>query len=291
MRNVSSNTSTVSSPDWARRCVVVNLSYVDQGHGEPVLFIAGQGGVGRTWDPCQVPAFRAAGYRVITFDNRGVGATANDESFTTATMVTDTAELIERLDVAPVRLVAVSMGAYIAQELMLVRPELVRQAALMATRGRHDCAREFFRTAEVDFARTGIRLPPTYEAKLRLLDSFSPKTLNDDRRVRDWIDTFTMWPAMSTPGLRAQYGVAPKSDRLLAYRLITTEVLVIGFEDDRVTPPHLGAEVADALPNGCYLEIADTGHLGFLERPDVVNSAILHFFAQGCIRGRGDPAT
>ena len=260
---------------------MVNLAYDDRGDGEPVLFIAGQGGVGRTWDVHQVPAFRAAGYRVITFDNRGVGATANADGFTTATMVADTAKLIERLDAAPVRIVAASMGSYIAQELMLARPELVSQAALMATRGRHDRAREFFRTAEEDFVNAGVQLPPSYEAKLRLLESFSPKTLNDDEAVRDWIDTFTMWPTKSTPGVRAQYGIAPENDRLPAYKVITTPVLVIGFADDLVMPPHLGAEVADALPNGRYLEIADTGHLGFLERPQAVNSAILDFFAHG----------
>ena len=36
----------------------------------------------------------------------------------------------------------------------------------------------------------------------------------------------------------------------------------------------------DALPNGRYVEIADAGHLGFLERPNAVNSAILNFFAE-----------
>ncbi len=256
----------------------MNLIYEDRGGGEPVLFIAGQGGVGRTWDVYQAPAFLAAGYRVITFDNRGVGATSNTDGFGSATMVADTAELIESLDVAPVRLVAVSMGSYIAQELMLARPELVSQAALMATRARHDRTREFFRTAERDLADAGLRLPATYDAKLRLLESFSPKNLNNDEFVRDWIDTFTRWPAKQTPGTRAQYGVAPAADRRPAYRAITTPVLVIGFADDLVMPPHLGAEVADALPNGRYLEIADAGHLGFLERPDAVNSAILDFF-------------
>jgi pimeloyl-ACP methyl ester carboxylesterase len=260
---------------------VVNLAYDDDGHGEPVLFIAGQGGVGRTWAVHQVPAFRAAGYRAITFDNRGVGATANADGFTTATMVADTAELIEKLDAAPARLVAASMGSYIAQELMLARPELVSQAALMATRGRHDRTREFFRTAERDFADAGVKLPPSYDAKIRLLEGFSPKTLNDDTAVQDWIDMFTMWPAKSTSGIRAQHDVAPHNDRLPAYGAITTPVLVIGFADDIVMPPHLGAEVADALPNARYLEIADTGHLGFLERPHAVNSAILEFFASG----------
>jgi pimeloyl-ACP methyl ester carboxylesterase len=258
---------------------VANLAYDDRGDGEAVLFIAGQGGVGRTWQLHQVSAFLANGYRVITFDNRGVGATANAGGFTTATMVADTAELIEKLDAGRVRLVATSMGSYIAQELMLTRPELVSQAALMATRGRHDRARNFFRTAERDFANAGVQLPPSYEAKLRLLDGFSPKTLNDDKAVEDWIDTFTMWPTKSTPGVRAQFGIAPEHDRLPAYGAITTPVLVIGFANDVVMPPHLSAEVADALPNGQYLEIADAGHLGFLERPHAVNSAILDFFA------------
>lgn len=258
---------------------MVNLALADRGDGEPVLFIAGQGAVGRTWDLHQVPAFVAAGYRVITFDNRGVGATADASDFTTATMVADTAELIETLNAGPVRLVGSSMGSYIAQELMLARPELVSQAALLATRGRHDRAREFFRAAERDFSDAGVELPPSFEAKLRLLEGFSPKTLNDDAAVEDWIDTFTMWPTKSTVGIRAQHDVAPATDRLPAYRAITTPVLIIGFANDLVIPPHLGTEVADALPNGSYLEIADTGHLGFLERPHAVNSAILDFFA------------
>ncbi|OBF89138.1 alpha/beta hydrolase [Mycolicibacterium flavescens] len=258
---------------------MLDLAYEDRGDGDPVLFITGQGGLGRTWDIHQVPAFRAAGYRVITFDNRGVGATANAEGFTTATMVADTANLIEKLSIAPVRIVATSMGSYIAQELMLARPDLVTEAALMATRGRHDRAREFFRVAEREFVDAGIELPPRYAAKLRLLENFSPKTLNDDRIVGDWIDTFTMWPTKPTPGVRAQYGVAPETDRLRVYRVITTPVLVLGFADDLVMPPYLGAEVAAAFPNGRYLEIADAGHLGFLERPEVVNSAILDFFA------------
>lgn len=221
----------------------------------------------------------AAGYRVITFDNRGVGATAHLDDFSTETMVADTAALIEGVVDGPVRIVAVSMGAFIAQELMLTRPELVTQAALLATRGRHDRTREFFRQAEEDLARAGVQLPPTYEAKLRLLENFSPKTLNDDRLSGDWIDTFTMWPTKPTPGVRAQYDVAPRNNRLPAYRSITTPVLVIGFSDDLVMPPHLGAEVAQAIPNARYQEIADTGHLGFLEQPHVVNSAILDFFA------------
>jgi len=258
---------------------VTNLAYDDQGTGEPVVFIAGRGGLGRTWHLHQVSAFLGAGYRVITFDNRGVGATASADGFTTQTMVADTAALIESLSAGPARIVAVSMGAFIAQELMVARPDLVSQAVLMATRGRLDRAREFFRTAEDEFAASGVQLPVAYDAKIRLLESFSPKTLSNDDAVAEWIGMFTIWPIKLTPGLIRQGAVSPQGNRLPAYRSITAPVLVIGFGDDVVTPPHLGREVADAIPNGQYVQISDTGHLGFLERPEVVNAAMLKFFA------------
>jgi pimeloyl-ACP methyl ester carboxylesterase len=172
------------------------------------------------------------------------------------------------------------MGSFIAQELMVAHPGLVSQAALMATRGRHDYAREFFRAAEREFAEAGVQLPVSYSVKLRLVEGFSPKTLKDDSAVKDWISTFTLWPPKPSPGGRAQLNIAPHQDRLGAYRAIAAHVLVIGFADDVVMPPHLGAEVAKAIPNGRYLEIPDTGHLGFLEQPHTVNSAILSYFAQ-----------
>ncbi|PQE01703.1 bromoperoxidase [Mycobacterium sp. EPG1] len=257
----------------------MNLAYDERGTGDPVLFIAGRGGAGRTWHLHQVPVFTRAGYRCVTFDNRGIGATENADGFTTETMVADTAALIEKLDLAPVRIVGVSMGSFIAQELMVARPELVRSAVLMATRGRHDRTREFFWQGERALADSGIELPPEFDAKVRLLESFSPKTLNDEHAVRDWIDMFTMWPQKPTPGIRTQLSVAPLESRLAAYQSITAPALVIGFADDVVLPSHLGREVANALPNGRFLEIPDTGHLGFIEKPEVVNTAILNFFA------------
>src|SRR5271163_5326386 len=188
---------------------VTNLAYDDRGTGDPVVFIAGSGGPGRTWLPNQVPAFLSAGYRVITFDNRGIGATENAGGFTTQTMVADTAALIESLGAAPARIVAVSMGSYIAQELMVARPDLVSQAVLMATRGRLDRAREFFRTAEDEFAASGVQLPVSYDAKIRLLESFSPKTLNNDDAVAEWIGMFKVWPVKLTPGLVRQCAISP----------------------------------------------------------------------------------
>lgn len=54
----------------------------------------------------------------------------------------------------------------------------------------------------------------------------------------------------------------------------------IAFTDDLICPPHLVAEVADAIPGCDHVEIPDCGHLGNLERPDAVNAAIIEFLAK-----------
>ena len=194
-------------------------------------------------------------------------------------MVADTAELIEKAAGGPARLVAMSMGAFVAQELMLSRPDLVTQAVLMGTRGRIDATRTAFRAADVALAESGVELPAAYAAKVRVLENFSPKTINDEKAIGEWLEMFTVFPLKRTPGWRAQLTVAPTQNRLPAYRSIPTEVLVIGFADDLITPAALGREVAEAIPKGRYVQIANAGHLGFLERPDPVNNAILQFFA------------
>ena len=268
---------------------MINLAYDDRGSGDPVLFIAGRGGAGRTWHLHQVPAFQRAGYRVITFDNRGIGATENAGGLTTETMVGDTAALIEQLVGGPVRVVGVSMGSFIAQELMLVRPDLVSQAVLMATRGPRSTAPGVLPPRRTRADRRRHQLPPEYDAKIRVLENFSPKTLNDDRPSPTGWRCSPCGPPRP-PGPARPAGGGPRRQPAARLPVHPAPVLVIGFADDVLLPPHLGREVADALPNGRYLEIPDAGHLGFIERPDAVNGAMLEFFAgqprrmTGCVR-------
>ena len=227
----------------------------------------------------QVPAFLTAGYRAITFDNRGIGATESADGFGTEQMVADTAALIEKLDAAPVRIVAASMGSFIAQELMLARPELVRAAVLMATRGRDDRTRDFFRAAERDLAESGVAAAGVLRRESALLESFSPKTLNDERAVRDWIDMFTMWPTKSTPGLRCHLDVAPRGQPAAGL------------------PKHYGPDAGHRVRRrrGAAAAPGPRGRRrpperplpgdtrrrasGFIEQPQAVNAATLEFFA------------
>ncbi len=62
-------------------------------------------------------------------------------------------------------------------------------------------------------------------------------------------------------------------------RQITTPALVLVGAEDRSLPPFLARRIHDLLPNSRYVEIPDAGHLTALEKPALVNEAILDFLA------------
>lgn len=260
----------------------IRLHYEDQGHGDPVVLVMGQGAGGRAWHLYQVPALLAAGHRVVTFDNRGVPPTDEcPDGFTIDDLVADTAGLVEHLGIGPCRFAGVSMGAYVVQELMLARPELVVQGVLMATRGRTDPLRAAVSAAERALLDSGVVLPPGYAAWVRALENLSPATLDDEQRVQDWLDLFAFSPLPTGPGVRAQLELAVPDGRLAAYAAIDVPCLVIGFADDVTLPARLSREVAEAIPSAAYREIKDCGHYGYLERPDELNRVLLEFFRAG----------
>lgn len=256
----------------------VNLAYDEYGTGEPVVMVTGTGAPGRMWRTHQVPALTAAGHRVITLDNRGIPPSDPcPEDFTLDAMAGDIARLIERLGLAPCRVVGYSLGAIAVQELVLARPELVRQAVLMATAARADALTEAMTAADVELGAVGAGLPPRFRAYVKAVQNLSPRTLNDDERLQDWLAVFEM-AAPDNAAARGQLGLQLIPDRRPAYRRIGRPCLVIGFQDDLVVRPHLSREVAAVIPGARYTEIPGCGHYGYLENPAAVNSAIIRFF-------------
>lgn len=256
----------------------INLSYDDYGAGEPVVLITGSGATGRMWTLHQVPAFKAAGYRVITVDNRGMPPSdVCPEGFTIDDMVADTAALIEFLRISPCRVVGFSLGAMMVQELLLAYPGLVTQAVLTATRGRTDALRTAMSMAELELVGSGIELPSRYAAVMHATQFLSPRTQDNERLIRDWLDIFEMSLA-SRSASRSQLGVELVGNRLEEYRKIRSQCLVIAFQDDLIAPPHLCSEVAKFIPGCRYEELAGCGHYGYLEQPEKINSLIMDFF-------------
>lgn len=257
----------------------ISLGYDDHGAGEPVVMVTGTGAPGRIWRTHQVPALRAAGYRVVTVDNRGIPPTETGAGqFTLADLAADVAGLIEFLGAGPCRVVGFSMGAIVVQELLVARPELVRAAVLIATAGRTDSFGAAMAAADIELADSGIKVPPRYAAVVAAMQNLSPETLSDDDRVGDWLDVFALSP-VDPAGIRPQLGLQVIPDRRPALRQVRCPCLVIGFRDDLIVRPHLCREVAAAIPGAVYREIDGCGHFGYLEQPESVNGAIVDFLA------------
>ncbi|NGN66167.1 alpha/beta hydrolase [Streptomyces sp. A7024] len=255
------------------------LGYDSYGEGEPVVLVNGTGAPGRIWRTHQVPALNAAGYRVITLDNRGIPPSDPcPEGITLDDMAADVAGLIEHLDAGPCRVVGFSLGAVIVQELLLARPDLVRAAVLLATCGRADALLTAMSAADLDLCDSGIKLPSRLAAYLQAVQNLSPRTLNDEDKLQDWLTVFEM-SLVDLTAVRGQLRLQLIPDRLPSYRGIRVPCQVIGFQDDLVVRPHLAREVARSIPGSSYTEIPGCGHFGYLERPDAVNSAMLEFFA------------
>ncbi|WP_067452303.1 alpha/beta fold hydrolase [Actinomadura macra] len=258
----------------------VRLAYRRSGRGEGVLLVMGSGASGHQWDMHQVPALHAAGYSTVTFDNRGIPPSDSPPGrYALADLVADTGALITALDLAPCRIVGTSLGSLIAQELAISEPHLVRAAVLIATRARSDALRRAQSAATQALRQSGVRLPPAHRAVDSVLHMLSPRTYNDEQAVASWLQIFEL-AGRGAPVAAGQDWIDTDQDRRAELHKITAPCRVIAFGDDVVAPPHLGAEVADAIPDCDLVEIPDCGHLGYLERAEPVNEAIIEFFGK-----------
>ncbi|WP_445397945.1 alpha/beta fold hydrolase [Streptomyces sp. LE64] len=258
----------------------ITLAYEETGSGEPVVLVMGAGSPGRVWRPYQVPALTAAGFRVITFDNRGVGGSSEcPEGFTLADLTEDLAAVIEQVAGGTAHVVGTSLGARMAQRLATTRPELVDRLALLATRARADAALTTFARAQIAVQQQGLALPPEVSVALGALANLSPASLRDEVTAEDWLAMLSMAPPTPSAGVRRQFEAAlthfPHSVSELGR--ITAPTLVLAFSDDRLSPPHLGVEVAEAIPQAHCEVLPETGHFGYLERPEEVNDLLVRF--------------
>lgn len=259
----------------------ITLNYQVKGTGPLVVMIMGTGSPGRVWDLHQVPALIAAGYRVCTFDNRGIAPSSESANgMTIADLVADTAGLISVLGSEPAAVVGTSMGSRVAAELALAHPGLVRKLVCMAGHARLDQFQKTLSLGEHELDASGVVLPARYEAAMTAVMNLSPATMANPESARDWLDLFEFSGGPVSDGVRAQRRMDHDFDRRDAYRQISVPTMAVGFADDRMIPAYLTKELADHIPGAVYVEIPDAGHFGYLECPEAVNKVLLDFLGK-----------
>jgi pimeloyl-ACP methyl ester carboxylesterase len=245
----------------------VALNYEVSGEGDPLLLVMGTGCSVLMW--AELLPRLAERYRVITFDNRGLGGSERgDGPITAASMAEDASALLEALDVPTAHALGWSLGSAVVQELALAHPEQVASAVLYATWGRCDG----FQRSVI----SALRLPYAVrdmEAALAVSGlAFSPELL-DRPDLGQLLEP--MLPAF--PQTEAQMAVTVEQwdadlalDTLERLGGIEAPTLVVVGEQDLLTPPRQSKAVADAILKARYELVTGPGasHCLHIERPD-----------------------
>ena len=176
------------------------------------------------------------------------------------------------LAAAPPRiaLAGLSMGGYVAQEIMRRAPERVERLALLDTNARADRPDQTARRRDlIALARRGRFKGVTK----RLL----PYLIHPDRLDDAPLTGVVMGMAERIGReafLRQEEAIMGRLDGLEDLRRIVCPTLILCGAQDVLTPPKVHREMADRIPHARFVVIENCGHLSTLERPDEVTAAL-----------------
>ena len=248
----------------------VNLWYEDAGgDGAPVIFLHAATGTCESWG-YQWPVFTAAGYRCVAYDRRTWGRSVPTEAEHQPGFVGDDLHaLVEHLGLERLHLVATAAGGIAAIDYALSHPERVCSLVAANTIGG---------VQDADYLDLQQRIrPPEIQALPAELRELGPSYRGTNPEgARRWLEI----ELASRPG-----GVLPPQPlrQPITYaRLAAMQVpaLVLSGDADLLSPPALMRLLAAHISTSRFVTLADAGHAGFWERPEVWNGIVLEFIGQ-----------
>jgi pimeloyl-ACP methyl ester carboxylesterase len=259
--------SSIAWKDVATRTITaggVQFAYRELGaenSGTPVVFLIHLAAVLDNWDPRVVDGF-AARHRVITFDNRGIGASSGAPATSIEEMAQDAITFIGALGLDQVDLFGFSMGGMIAQEIALRQPQLVRKLILAGTGpAGGEGISKVARVTYLDMVRGWLtfqdpkqflfftRTPGGIRAGKEFLQRLSERSEDRDKAItvaalHAQLKALRRWGAKAPPDLSK----------------VRHPVLVANGDSDRMVPSQNTRDLARRLPNSELVIYPDSGH-------------------------------
>jgi len=171
-------------------------------------------------------------------------------------------------------LAGLSMGGYIALEIMRQAPERVSRLVLMDTSARPD-------TDEQNLKRRQFLKLATYGKFKGVTRHLLPLLVHPDR-LEDADLSETIFQMAEEVGrdafIRQQEAIMGRPDSRPGLVKIDCPVMVIVGRQDAITPVSIAEEIVDAIPQARLEVIENCGHLSTLEQPEVVNQLLLDHF-------------
>jgi pimeloyl-ACP methyl ester carboxylesterase len=222
------------------------------------------------WDPELVDALTRT-REVILFDNAGVGGSTGTVPRTITAMAHDALSFTDALELREIDMLGFSLGGYIAQELVLIRPRLVRRLVLAGTgpqggEDMHGFTDEIFEHGTHDqiapediltlfFARSETSVAKGREFIERIFTRTEDRDTPAALEVRDaQMDAVTAW------------GI-PDPTRLNRLAGITQPVLVANGDNDRMVGTKNSYLLAESLPNARLKIYPDAAHAFLFQYP------------------------
>jgi 3-oxoadipate enol-lactonase len=251
-----------------------------EGEGPPVVWVAGLGDDSSSWER-QVADFRDE-YLCVTFDNRGIGRSSVPPGpYTISAMAQDAHDVVAGLGIAPVIAVGSSMGGAICQRWAAQHPQDVRGLVLTNTWGRSD---GFLHVLFEHWI--GLAGPSRGQGGEQGGGQGGGELLRSLLLFSYGADFLAARPDVSAgflssdpPGLDGFTAAAQACrdhDALRVLGAITAPALVIVGEDDILTRPALGRDLAARLPDAALATVA-AGHMLFWERPEEFAALVREF--------------
>jgi pimeloyl-ACP methyl ester carboxylesterase len=173
------------------------------------------------------------------------------------------------LAAAPLRfaLAGLSMGGYVAFEIIRQAPERVTRLCLLDTRAAMDSAEE------TDRRRRTIELAEGGQFA-RLHDILWPKLVHPARHADRALEEIVLTMMRNTGPqrfVRQQTAVMNRRDYRSVLEAINVPTMIVVGAQDAITPPATARDMQELIAGSTLIELPECGHLSTLERPDNVS--------------------
>ena len=248
----------------------IKINYKVEGSGEPLVMIMGFSSPRSGW-ASQIPFFKKH-FKVVTFDNRGVGKSDKPEGpYSIRMLADDTVKLMDFLEIKKARILGASMGGMIAQELAINYPERVSKLVLACTfAGKNDAGGDTAEQAEL------LKLSPRKMAA-RMARLAVNKPVN-----RFIIGNLAMIMSIFSGksvniGIGGQAAACNSHNTLDRLASISAPTLVIVGTKDRIIEPTSSDVIAKKIPGATLIKVEGGSHIFFMENKAIFNQKVFDF--------------
>jgi 3-oxoadipate enol-lactonase len=255
----------------------INMFYEIHGEGDPLILIMGLGGDHFRW--FRILPLLAENFKVLTFDNRGVGKTDKpDIPYTMKMMSDDIAGLMDAVGIDKAHSFGISLGGMIAQNFALLHPDRIISLMLGCTfcGGKYTVSNEGTGPGVLDPSLIETMLPE--ERAVEMMPALYSREFIDNNQ--DFVDIQIEYARNNPPdivGYRRQLGAAGTHDTYDRLPEIKLPTLVIAGDADALIPAENSRIIASRIPDSELVILEGMGH-GFYTEANEETARILTAF-------------